>query len=193
MAIDAGTANTVIYVPGEGIVLNEPSVVAVEITNGIQRVRAVGSDAKILIGKTADNIRTYRPLVEGVIKDLELTEAMIKHFIAKAMGGRSLISRGPEVVIGVPSASTEVERRAIQAAAINAGAREVWLIEEPVAAAIGAGLPVAEPVGSMVVLTSAAARPKSELLRSSAPPTAFRNGLAATNWTTQSPHMSDEA
>jgi rod shape-determining protein MreB and related proteins len=151
MAMDLGTANTVIYIPGEGVVLNEPSVVALEAVNGIQRVRAVGSDAKILMGKTADNIRTYRPLNHGVINDLDLTEEMIKRFIEKATGGRSLISRGPEIVIGVPSASTEVERRAIQAAAINAGARDVWLIEQPVAAAIGAGLPVEEPIGSMVV------------------------------------------
>jgi len=151
MAIDVGTANTVVYVPGEGIVLNEPSVVALETVNGLQRVRAVGGDAKMLVGKTADNIRTYQPLIDGVINDLDLTEQMIKHFIAKATGGPSLISRGPEIVIGVPSASTEVERRAIQAAAINAGARDVWLIEEPLAAAIGAGLPVEEPVGSMVV------------------------------------------
>ncbi|HEV8406697.1 MAG TPA: rod shape-determining protein [Sphingomicrobium sp.] len=151
MAIDVGTANTVVYIPGEGVVLNEPSVVALETVNGLQRLRAVGSDAKMLMGKTADNIRTYQPLIDGVISDLDLTEQMIKHFIAKATGGPSLISRGPEVVIGVPSASTEVERRAIQAAAINAGARDVWLIEEPLAAAIGAGLPVEEPVGSMVV------------------------------------------
>ncbi len=151
MAMDLGTANTVIYIPGEGIVLDEPSVVAVEAVAGVERVRAVGDDAKILIGKTADNIRTHRPLDYGVISDLDLTEAMIKHFIEKATGGWPLLSRGPEIVIGVPSASTEVERRAIQAAAINAGARDVWLIEQPVAAAIGADLPVEEPIGSMVV------------------------------------------
>ncbi len=151
MAIDVGTANTVVYVPGEGIVLNEPSVVALEVVNGVERVRAVGSDAKILMGKTADNIRTYRPLIDGVINDLDLTEQMIKHFIAKATGGPNLLSRGPEIVVGVPSASTEVERRAIHAAAINAGGRDVWLIEEPLAAAIGAGLPIEQPIGSMVV------------------------------------------
>ena len=151
MAIDLGTANTVIYVPGQGIVLDEPSIVALEIVNGMERVRAVGSDAKMLMGKTADNIRTCRPLSDGVINDLNLTEQMISHFIAQANGGHSLMSRGPEVVIGVPSASTEVERRAIQAAAINAGARDAWLIEKPVAAAIGAGLPVEEPVGSIIV------------------------------------------
>jgi rod shape-determining protein MreB len=151
IAIDLGTANTLVYVPGEGIVINEPSVVALETVQGAQRIRAVGSDAKILIGKTPDHIRTHRPLNDGVINDLDIAEAMIKHFIEKATGSRSLISRGPEIVIGVPSASTQVERRAIQAAAYNAGAREVSLIEEPMAAAIGAGLPVDEPVGSMVV------------------------------------------
>jgi rod shape-determining protein MreB len=150
-AIDLGTANTLVYVPGEGIVVDEPSVVAVELVNGIQRVRSVGSDAKTLIGKTGDDIRTCRPLSDGVIKDLDLAEQMIRHFIEKAAGGRGLMSRGPEIAIGVPAASTEVERRVIQAAALNAGAREVWLIEEPMAAAIGAGLPVDQPVGSIVV------------------------------------------
>lgn len=150
-AIDLGTANTLFYVPGEGVVVDEPSVVAVEIVNGVQQVRAVGRDAKILIGKTGDNIRTCRPLNDGTINDLELAETLIRHFIEKAAGGHVLMSRGPEVVIGVPAASTEVERRVIQAAALNAGAREVWLIEEPMAAAIGAGLPVDEPVGSIVV------------------------------------------
>ena len=151
IAIDLGTANTLVYVPGEGIVINEPSVVALENMNGLSKVRAVGSDAKILMGKTPDHIRTHRPLNDGVINDLAIAEEMIKYFIEKALGGRSLLSRGAEIVIGVPSASTTVERRAIQAAAMNAGAHEVWLIEEPLAAAIGAGLPVDEPVGSMVV------------------------------------------
>jgi rod shape-determining protein MreB len=151
IAIDLGTANTLVYVPGQGIVVDEPSVVALEVLNGVQRVRAVGSDAKILIGKTPDNIHTYRPLNDGVISDLELAEEMIKHFINKADGHHSRMSRGPEVVICVPSAATQVERRAIRAAALNAGAREVWLIGEPMAAAIGAGLPVDEPIGSMVV------------------------------------------
>jgi rod shape-determining protein MreB len=151
MGIDLGTANTLVYVPGEGVVVDEPSVVAVENVNGVQQVRAVGNDAKILIGKTGDTIRTYWPLNDGVINDLELAEKMIRHFIEKATGGRILMARGPEVVIGVPAASTEVERRVIQAAALNAGAREVWPIEEPMAAAIGAGLPIDEPVGSIVV------------------------------------------
>ena len=150
-AVDLGTANTLIYAPGEGILVDEPSVLAVEIVNGVEQVRAVGSAAKILTGKTGDNIRILRPLNDGVINDLELAEKMIRHFIEQASGGPLMMSRGPEMVIGVPSASTEVERRVIQAAAINAGAREVWLIEEPVAAAIGAGLPVEEPMGSVVV------------------------------------------
>jgi rod shape-determining protein MreB len=151
IAMDLGTANTLVYVPGQGIVVDEPSVVAVELINGVEFVRAVGSDAKRLQGKTPDNFRTYRPLTDGVIADLEIAEEMIKHFIEKAGGGRSRMSRGPEIVICVPSGSTSVERRAIRAAAINAGGREVWLVEEPMAAAIGAGLPVTEPVGSMVV------------------------------------------
>ena len=151
IAIDLGTANTLVYVPGEGIVIDEPSVVAIEIANGVQRVCAVGSDAKVLVGKTPDNIRTHRPLSDGVITDLEVAEMMIKHFIEKAVGSPSRLQRGPEVVICVPSGSTPVERRAIRAAALNAGGREVWLVEEPMAAAIGAGLPVAEPIGSMVV------------------------------------------
>lgn len=151
IAIDLGTANTLVYVPEQGIIIDEPSVVAIEYVNGSQQVKAVGSDAKILIGRTPDNIRTYRPLTDGVICDLEMAELMIKYFISKANGQASMFSRGPEIVICVPSGATEVERRAIRAAALNAGGREVWLVEEPMAAAIGAGLPVAEPVGSMVV------------------------------------------
>ena len=152
IAMDLGTANTLVYVSGEGIVVDEPSVVAIETTNGVQRVRAVGSEAKILVGKTPDNIQTFRPLTGGVINDLEIAEEMIKHFIYKAGGGsHSIMSRGPEIVICVPTSATTVERRAIRAAALNAGGREVWLVEEPMAAAIGAGLPVKEPIGSMVV------------------------------------------
>jgi rod shape-determining protein MreB len=122
-----------------------------EITNGQRRVRAVGDDAKLMMGKTPDNIRTIRPLRSGVIADLEVAEEMIKHFIRKAHGGPSRFSRGPEVVICVPSGATSVERRAIRDAVSNAGADRVSLIEEPMAAAIGAGLPVADPIGSMVV------------------------------------------
>ena len=152
IAMDLGTANTLVYVSGEGIVVDEPSVVAIETANGVRRVRAIGSDAKIIVGKTPDNIQTFRPLTDGVINDLEIAEEMIKHFIYKAGGGsHSLLSRGPEIVICVPTSATTVERRAIRAAALNVGGREVWLIEEPMAAAIGAGLPVKDPIGSMVV------------------------------------------
>ncbi len=151
IAIDLGTANTVVYVRGIGIIASEPSVVAMETTNGVRRVRAVGDDAKLMMGKTPDNIKTVRPLRNGVIADLEVAEEMIKHFINKANGGRSRFSRGPEVVICIPSGATSVERRAIRDAVTNAGADRVSLIEEPMAAAIGAGLPVTEPIGSMVV------------------------------------------
>ncbi|HEX7751163.1 MAG TPA: rod shape-determining protein [Novosphingobium sp.] len=149
LAIDLGTANTVVYVRDQGIVLAEPSVVAIQTINGVGRVLAVGSDAKLMMGKTPDNIKAIRPLRNGVISDLEVAEQMIKHFIHKAQGSRRRGS--PEIVICVPSGSTVVERRAIRDAASNAGARKVWLIDEPMAAAIGANLPVIYPVGSMVV------------------------------------------
>jgi len=151
VAIDLGTANTVVYISGAGIVASEPSVVTIETRGGERRVHAVGDDAKLMLGKTPDNLRTIRPLRAGVIADLEVAEEMIKHFIRKAHGGPSRFSRGPEVVICVPSGATSVERRAIRDAVTNAGADRVSLIEEPMAAAIGAGLPVAEPIGSMVV------------------------------------------
>ena len=150
MAIDLGTANTVVYVRGRGIVLNEPSVVAIETTNGVKRVRAVGDDAKLMMGKTPGTIDAIRPLRDGVIADIDVAEQMIKHFIQKVHGRRNFM-RWPEIVICVPSGSTSVERRAIRDAASNAGASQVWLIEEPMAAAIGAGMPVTEPIGSMVV------------------------------------------
>jgi rod shape-determining protein MreB len=151
LAIDLGTANTVVYVEGSGIVFNEPSVVAVEWTNGTKRVRAVGSDAKLMMGKTPDNIKAIRPLRNGVIADLEVAEQMIKHFIQKAHGRRAGLFGGLEIVMCVPSGATPVERRALRDAATNAGASSVSLIDEPMAAAIGAGLPVTEPIGSMVV------------------------------------------
>jgi len=151
MAIDLGTVNTVVYLRDKGIVLNEPSVVALETINGIQRVRAIGTDAKLMLGKTPENIRTVRPLRDGVIADIDVAEQMIKHFIDKAHGGKSRIPRRPEIAICVPSGATSVERRAIRQAATNAGAWKVHLIEEPMAAAIGAGLPVTEPIGAMVV------------------------------------------
>ena len=150
MAIDLGTANTLVYVQDRGIVLNEPSVVAIETINGIKRVKAVGDDAKLMMGKTPDSIEAIRPLRDGVIADIEIAEEMIKHFIRKVHGKKSLF-RYPEIVICVPSGSTSVERRAIRDAASNAGASEVFLILEPMAAAIGADMPVTEPVGSMVV------------------------------------------
>jgi rod shape-determining protein MreB len=151
MAIDLGTANTVVYLRGSGIVLNEASVVALETINGIRRVKAVGDGAKLMMGKTPDNIETVRPLRDGVIADIDVAEQMIKYFIEKAHGGTSRLPRWPEMVICVPSRSTSVERRAIRDAASNAGAAKVWLIEEPMAAAIGAGMPVTEPIGGMIV------------------------------------------
>ena len=151
MAIDLGTVNTVVYVRGKGIVLNEPSVVAIETLNGVSKVRVVGNDAKLMLGKTPDSIRAIRPLRDGVIADIDVAEQMIKHFIDKALGGPATLPRRHEIVICVPSGSTTVERRAIRDAASNAGASTVNLIEEPMAAAIGAGLPVTEPIGAMVV------------------------------------------
>ncbi|MEA1015196.1 rod shape-determining protein [Sphingosinicella sp. LY1275] len=150
MAVDLGTANTVVYVPGRGIVLNEPSVVAIETIHGVRRVRAIGNDAKLMMGKTPDQIQAIRPMRDGVIADVDVAEQMIKHFITK-VHGNSRLPRWPEIVICVPSGSTSVERRAIRDAASNAGASQVWLIDEPMAAAIGAGMPVTEPIGSMVV------------------------------------------
>jgi rod shape-determining protein MreB len=151
LAIDLGTANTVVYVRGKGVVLAEPSVVALQTTDGVTRVLAVGDDAKLMLGKTPDNIRTIRPMRNGVISDLDVAEQMIKHFIRKAQGQGGWMRGRPEMVICVPSGSTQVERRAIRDAASNAGARKVWLIDEAMAAAIGANLPVTDPVGSMVV------------------------------------------
>lgn len=151
MAIDLGTVNTVVYVRGKGIVLNEPSVVAIETRNGVKRVKVVGNDAKLMMGKTPDDIQAIRPMRDGVIADIDVAEQMIKHFIDKALGGPATFPRRHEVVVCVPSGSTSVERRAIRDAASNAGASRVFLIEEPMAAAIGAGLPVTEPIGAMVV------------------------------------------
>ncbi|WP_167072589.1 rod shape-determining protein [Sphingomonas vulcanisoli] len=150
MAIDLGTANTLVYVRGRGIVLDEPSVVAIETVNGVKKVRAVGDDAKMMMGKTPENMEVIRPLRDGVIADIDVAEQMIKHFIHKVHGKRRF-PRWPEIIICVPSGSTKVERRAIRDAASNAGASQVWLIEEPMAAAIGADMPVTEAIGSMVV------------------------------------------
>ena len=150
MAIDLGTANTLVYVKGEGVVLNEPSVVAKIEENGNTKVLAVGNEAKQMLGRTPGKIEAIRPMKDGVIADFEVAEQMIKHFIQKAHRGRRIISN-PQIVICVPSGATNVERRAIRESADAAGARRVFLVEEPVAAAIGAGLPVGEPTGSMVV------------------------------------------
>ena len=149
MAIDLGTANTLVYVKGRGIVLNEPSVVAIADIRGRKQVLAVGEEAKQMLGRTPGNIAAIRPLRDGVIADFEVAEEMIKHFIRKVHNRRSFAS--PLIIVCVPSGSTAVERRAIQESAESAGARKVLLIEEPMAAAIGAGLPVTEPSGSMVV------------------------------------------
>jgi rod shape-determining protein MreB and related proteins len=149
MAIDLGTANTLVYVKGKGIVLDEPSVVAITNIRGRKQVLAVGEEAKQMVGRTPGNIEAIRPLRDGVIADFEVAEEMIKHFIRKVHNRRGFAS--PRVIICVPSGSTAVERRAIQESAESAGARRVFLIEEPMAAAIGAGLPVTEPTGSMVV------------------------------------------
>ncbi|HEY9348575.1 MAG TPA: rod shape-determining protein [Inquilinus sp.] len=149
IAIDLGTANTLVYVKGRGIVLNEPSVVAIQTHRGKKQVLAVGDEAKLMLGRTPGSIIAIRPLRDGVIADFEVAEEMIKHFIRKVTNRRSFAA--PEMIICVPSGSTAVERRAIQESAESAGARRVRLIEEPMAAAIGAGLPVTQPTGSMIV------------------------------------------
>ena len=149
MAIDLGTANTLVYVKGRGIVLNEPSVVAMVKSRGKSKVLAVGDEAKQMLGRTPGNIEAIRPLRDGVIADFKVAEEMISHFIKKVHNRRSFAR--PQMIVSVPTGSTEVERRAIEDSAESAGARRVFLIEEPMAAAIGAGLPVTEATGSMVV------------------------------------------
>ena len=147
VAIDLGTANTLVHVKGLGIVLNEPSVVAVD--NQTHKVVAVGSDAKAMLGKTPDHITAVRPLKDGVIADFEITEIMLREFISKAQQKRRLVK--PRIVICVPSGITEVEKRAVRDSAEHAGAREVFLVAEPIAAAIGVGLPVNRPSGNMII------------------------------------------
>ncbi|OGR95083.1 MAG: rod shape-determining protein [Elusimicrobia bacterium GWF2_62_30] len=146
IGIDLGTANTLVYVKGKGIVLREPSVVAIDKSR--RKVLAVGTEAKLMLGRTPSNITAVRPLRNGVIADFEVTQEMIKYFIRKVHNRRSLLH--PRIVIGIPSSITEVEKRAVQESAEQAGAREVLLIEEPMAAAIGSDLPVSEPHGSMI-------------------------------------------
>jgi len=148
MGIDLGTANTLVYVRGKGIVVREPSVVAIQ--EDTKQVLAVGQEAKQMIGRTPGNIIAIRPLKDGVIADFDVTQSMLKYFIKRAYPKKSLFF-APRVVVGVPSGVTEVEKRAVEEAALQAGAKEAYLIEEPMAAAIGSGLPVEEPTGNMVV------------------------------------------
>lgn len=148
IGIDLGTANTLVYVRGKGIVMNEPSVVAVNDKTG--QVVAVGQNAKVMLGKTPPHIRAVRPLSHGVISDFEVTQELLSYLITKANGGRARLF-GPRVVVGVPTGVTNVESRAVRDAALNAGAREVYIIEEPTAGAIGAKLPITEPRGTMVL------------------------------------------
>jgi len=150
LAIDLGTANTLVCVKDKGIVLNEPSVVAVhKDSRGMKKVLAVGNEAKKMLGRTPGNIVAIRPMRDGVIADFDITEAMLKHFILSVHNRKSLVR--PRIIVSVPSGITQVERRAVRETVESAGAREIYLIEEPMAAAIGAGLPIAEPISSMVV------------------------------------------
>ncbi|ROH88698.1 rod shape-determining protein [Stagnimonas aquatica] len=152
LSIDLGTANTLVYVRDEGIVLNEPSVVAIRLdARGAKKIEAVGIDAKRMLGRTPTNISTIRPLRDGVIADYTVTEKMLQHFIRKVQKGRHMMRPMTRVVVCVPYGSTQVERRAIRESVENAGARKVYVIEEPIAAALGAGIPISEARGSMVV------------------------------------------
>lgn len=147
IGIDLGTANTLVFVPGQGVILNEPSVVAVSMPEN--KVLAVGNEAKVMIGKTPDTIIAYRPMKDGVIADYKVTEAMLKYFISKALGRWNIFK--PEVMVSVPAGVTSTERRAVVEAAIKAGAKSAYVVKEPVLAAIGAGIPIQEPSGHMIV------------------------------------------
>ena len=150
LAIDLGTANTLVYVKWKGIVLSEPSVVAVHMdSKGVKKVLAVGAEAKKMVGRTPGNIKAIRPMRDGVIADFDITEAMLRHFILSVHNRRTLVR--PRIIVSVPSGITQVEKRAVRETVESAGAREIYLIEEPMAAAIGAGLPITEPTSSMVV------------------------------------------
>jgi len=149
LAIDLGTASTLVYVKGKGIVANEPSVVAIRKEAGGKKILAVGNEAKRMLGRTPANITAIRPMKDGVIADFDITESMLKYFIQSVHNRKSFIK--PRIIVSVPSGITPVEKRAVKESAESAGAREIYLIEEPMAAAIGAGLPVSEPIGSMIV------------------------------------------
>jgi rod shape-determining protein MreB len=150
LAIDLGTANCLVYAKDRGIIVNEPSVVAVHMgPKGVTRILAVGKEAKEMLGRTPGSIKAIRPVKDGVIADFEVTQAMIRYFIQKSLTGSKLIK--PRIVICIPFGITQVEKRAVKESAEQAGAREVYLIEEPMAAAIGAGLPITEPSGNMIV------------------------------------------
>ena len=149
MAIDLGTANTLVYVKGKGVILSEPSVVAYHVKDGVKKVLAVGEDAKLMLGRTPGSIEAIRPMREGVIADFDTAEEMIKHFIRK-VHKRSTFSK-PKIIVCVPHGATPVEKRAIRQSVLSAGARKAGLIAEPIAAAIGAGMPITDPTGNMVV------------------------------------------
>ena len=149
MAIDLGTANTLVYVKGRGVILSEPSVVAYHVKDGTKKVLAVGEDAKLMLGRTPGSIEAIRPMREGVIADFDVAEEMIKHFIRK-VHKRSTFSK-PKIIVCVPHGATPVEKRAIRQSVLSAGARKAGLIAEPIAAAIGAGMPITDPTGNMVV------------------------------------------
>jgi len=183
IAIDLGTANTLIYMKGKGIVLNEPSVVALRNVGGRKVVHAVGIEAKQMLGRTPGHMEAIRPMRDGVIADFEVAEEMIKYFIRKVHNRKGFVN--PKVIVCVPSGATAVERRAINDSCLNAGGRRVGLIDEPMAAAIGAGLPIHEPTGSWWS-TSAAAPPRSPCFRSRASSIRARFASAATRWTRRS-------
>src|SRR3989338_7928953 len=147
IGIDLGTANTLVFVAGKGLAINEPSIVAINIADN--RVVAVGKEAKEMIGRTPDDIVAYRPLKDGVIADYYITRAMLKYFVAKAVGSLNIFK--PEVVISVPAGITQTERRAVLNAALDAGAREAYIVKEPILAALGAGIPINSPSGNMII------------------------------------------
>lgn len=149
LAIDLGTANCLVYMKDKGVVVNEPSVVAVHEDYRHRKVLAVGTEAKMMLGRTPDSVKAIRPMKDGVIADFEVTQEMLKYFIRKALNGSTFVN--PRIIICIPFGVTQVEKRAVKESAVSAGAREVYLIEEPMAAAIGAGLPITEPSGNMIV------------------------------------------